>query len=335
MLGTLKFLLAIAVMLSHCGLYLKVPGFHWFHHGVSAVIGFYIVSGYITKFSYNKKFNQKSKAVFYKDRIRRIFPQYYFFAFASLIFLLLTGYISLNFKLETVLSNLLLLPINLDQLIDVSFFKNSYDALVPQAWYLGTELQFYLLAPFLFEYMAVRILSFTTGIAVFLLAAFQVIDTRLYGSRMLPGVLIFYLTGSILYDIQFKKETRKRNQIILALLWLGSVILYLVLRQTGNITAHYNGPVLLGYIFLTPVIYLLTQRNIQTAVGTLLGKISYGMYLCHFLLIWLFGYFKLFRGHPYFQGTTLVILSIIAGAISFYLIDKQAPTSRLATEKKK
>ncbi|MGI5827479.1 MAG: acyltransferase family protein [Patescibacteria group bacterium] len=321
MLGTLKFLLSLAIVLSHAHIYLKVPGFTWFHHGVAAVIGFYILSGYITKFTLDKKYHYNNTKIFYLDRFIRIFPQYYFYLIAAFLFLIVTGYIPLHITLSNVATNLLVFPINLDHIVSVSFFEKSYDALIPPTWYLGTELQFYLLAPILFRYPKIKNIALGLAFITFLLAAFGIIDTRLYGSRLLPTVLLFYITGEILYNLHIKRQISS-NRLYLIISWVTAVIIFLFLKDQGKIQLAYNGPVLLGYIFLMPLSYLLISLSIRSKVDDFLGKVSYGVYLNHFLLLWVFDYFKFFPNSQSLKIASILIASCTLSCFSYWLIEQ-------------
>ena len=168
MFGTFKFLLAIIIILSHNNIFITLPGAPWFHEGVTAVIGFFFVSGYLTKLSLIRKYqlNQKKVISFYRDRLIRILPQYYFYSILTFLFLACTGFIAMHYSLSAILSNLLVIPLNLHKFFNVSFFANSDYALIPPAWYLGTELQFYLLAPFLFKYRKSEIAMFFISLGV-------------------------------------------------------------------------------------------------------------------------------------------------------------------------
>lgn len=73
MLGILRFILAMLVLLSH------IPGLGMpLNPGVSAVILFYFISGYLMGRSY-RRFQQHSQQPirdFYLDRLLKLMPQY-------------------------------------------------------------------------------------------------------------------------------------------------------------------------------------------------------------------------------------------------------------------
>ena len=85
-MGTLRFILALLVMLSHTGL--TVGGLN---PGVASVVVFYAISGYVMSALVAKHFSQPGQAShFYIDRLARIYPQYLFYAAAAAVWKLLT-----------------------------------------------------------------------------------------------------------------------------------------------------------------------------------------------------------------------------------------------------
>ena len=165
-----------------------------------------------------------------------------------------------------------------------------------------------------------------------MLACFGVIDTRIYGSRFL-GVFIFYLTGSLVYDINFGKENKRLEKYLLGLLWLVALGLYLVLTYAGKILLDYNKPILLGYLILLPIFLALSKIKARRAWDDWLGNLSYGMYLNHFLLIWIFSYLNIFSSDTnsdrWLKALCIIPLSIGFSFLSFNFIDEKLRTVRL------
>ena len=115
MIGLFKFILSLLVIASHTGFYIQVPGINWFNQGISAVIPFFIMSGYFTSLVLDKKYKLEKSPLkrgadkrsfvgvcyrFYKDRFLKIAPQYYLYAILGFFFILLIqpGNITINFS---------------------------------------------------------------------------------------------------------------------------------------------------------------------------------------------------------------------------------------------
>ena len=69
--------------------------------------------------------------------------------------------------------------------------------LIPPAWSLGAEVQFYLLAPFLLIWPKRLLLAGLLSLGVYLTALSGFINSDWYGYRLLPGVLMFFLLSLI------------------------------------------------------------------------------------------------------------------------------------------
>ena len=81
MLGSLRLLLALTVALSHANFRIGS-----LNPGVVAVIGFYLISGYVMAGLIRRHYQQPGKALaFYLDRAIRLLPQYLVYASLTLV----------------------------------------------------------------------------------------------------------------------------------------------------------------------------------------------------------------------------------------------------------
>ena len=137
---------------------------------------FYIISGFLISYILVEAKTYRSVSAFYTNRVLRLFPIYWLVAITTLIVIFVVSIVfnqthqvvntfeSLDFlgRLSLVLSNIFLFGqdwIMFTGVRDGTFqfvtdFRQSEVAvhsglLVPQAWTLGVELSFYLIAPFL------------------------------------------------------------------------------------------------------------------------------------------------------------------------------------------
>ena len=142
MLGTFRLVLALMVVLSHAGV--RLAGLN---PGVIAVIGFYLISGYVMAGLIRRHYRQPAQAgAFYLDRAVRLLPQYFFYISLTLAWYFYsrtqTLFLSHPPTAGDLLNNLLIVPLNL-----YMFNGSDQFALIPPAWSLGAEVQFYLIAP--------------------------------------------------------------------------------------------------------------------------------------------------------------------------------------------
>jgi peptidoglycan/LPS O-acetylase OafA/YrhL len=334
MLGTFKLLLSLLVISSHIDLYLKIPGFNWFHQGVSAVIGFYILSGYFTSHLLTKKFDPNFQTIiFYLERFFRISIQYYFYTLLTIIFLLVSNYQKIIPSFSAIISNLLIIPLNLHQFFYVSFFPNSDYALIPPAWYLATLLQYYFLAPFLVKSKKLKYSIFVISLLTFISAVFGTIPTIYYGSRFL-GTFVFFLIGDFLYQYQISKKDNFK--IVLAVIYLGFISFYLLAQNLGKLKLDYNGPVLLVFLVLFPIIVFLINKPLKISFKNIdrkLGDLSYPMFLNHFLLLWICNYLQIYingsNQDKLIRMSIITSTSVILATLTNFFEKKLLKTSKL------
>lgn len=275
LMGTYRFLLAIAVALSHMGV--TFMGGH--NPGVVAVISFFLISGFVMTGLVRSYYSEYHKVpMFYLDRMARIFPQY-------LLFLMLAaaGYFFLGFSspylkeasAAAAVANFLVVPLD--------FFMYSPAVasfmLVPQAWSLGLELMFYLLFP-LVLISGRRGLWFGLSLLVWFVAASGAVNTDAWGYRLLPGTLFIFLLGSYVYDLR-KPSIRHPAVMVSGLMAVCAAVLY----QAGRLGLPYSFEVMAGLFVGVSVLFFLARCE-RKWWDEWLGNLSYGIFLCHFVVIW-------------------------------------------------
>jgi len=342
MFGTLRLILAALVVMSHVEIYLKVPGFYWFSQGAAALVGFFILSGYLMKMIYLKRYENKliNIGVFWYDRFLRIYPHYYFYLFIIVIWILISQFSQLNWKILPIISHLTILPLNFLNFIPLQMLEGwAYWALViPQAWTLASEFQFYLILPFLLRRKWIEYTALIISFIIFILAAFGILPTEAFGYRLLAGTLFIFLSGSLIYDVRFDSKNKKSPKLLFSV-WLTMFPLLLGLIKFGKLAVPLNGPVIFGYLILVPVIYLLSGIKNRKIWDDWLGNLSYGVFLNHYWLIWVLDWLKFYPSPNLTDkwiGFFIVLpLSLIFSWISYNLIDKRIKNVRLWIRKEK
>jgi peptidoglycan/LPS O-acetylase OafA/YrhL len=308
-MGTYRLLLALAVALSHAGV--TFLGGH--NPGVVAVISFYLISGYVmTGLVRNYYEDYRKVPLFYLDRMARIFPQYLLFmalAAAGYLFLGFSSYYLSGVTLACAAANLAAIPLN--------FFLFSPAIarcmLIPQGWSLGLELMFYLLFPVVLI-SGRRNLWLALSLLVWLAAAFGAIDTDLWGYRLLPGTLFVFLVGSSIFDHQ--TPSLKHPAVLILALMAGCTPL---LCGLGKMALLYNFEELLGLFIGVPALFLLARCK-RTKEDDWLGNLSYGVFLCHFLVIWTLESLGM---PPSAGGNTLVpAASLLLGYFGYVAVER-------------
>jgi peptidoglycan/LPS O-acetylase OafA/YrhL len=277
--------------------------------GPSAVQAFFVISGFYMALILNRKYNRSSVAVFYTNRLLRLFPTYWLVLLISLgvLYILDIGTSTRIHKFQNalslnaltgatcVLTNIaivgqeLLFLFGVDKetytlywvLDGTAFAKAWHFSLVTQAWSLSMELYFYLLAPFILTRGLVRVVllfSLSVGLRLFFVAKGHEYD--LFVRRFLPTELWLFLAVALSYFVFEKIREYKKN------IWLGSlcwVALVVVLVFFDYIPERYSLGLLACAVFASiPFIFNLTKDN---KVDRFLGNIAYPVYLVHFLII--------------------------------------------------
>jgi peptidoglycan/LPS O-acetylase OafA/YrhL len=301
-MGTYRLALALCVLLSHAGIL-----FRGHNPGVSAVVSFFLLSGFVMTALIRRHYNSRDRIVmFYLDRAMRLFPQFFLYLTLTLILVVIKrpeSFYLADLSNIKVFLNVLMLPLSL-------YMLGLEDALlIPQAWSLGLELTFYLIIPILLIYRLERIF-FTCSIIVFVLAFSGVINTDLFGYRLLPGTMFMFLCGSYLHNLKSKWKV-----IVLAATYVAVGALFLTVRISPSVQLPHNYEVLGGFLIGLPIVALLTRVKCGP-VDEILGNISYGVFLNHFLLIWTFQVADIDTRAP----GNLLFLILCSGIPSFYTL---------------
>lgn len=148
----------------------------------------------------------------------------------------------------------------------------------PGRW--GSKCVSYLLIPFLIVYK-LRAVAYALSVAVFMVASLGYINTDVYGYRLLPGVLFIFLCGSYLYRMQARGRVivaATATAIVATLMFLAIVSGFIPRRP-------FNAEVTVGIALGVPAVCLLSKLKYHR-MDELLGNISYGVFLNHFVVMY-------------------------------------------------
>jgi peptidoglycan/LPS O-acetylase OafA/YrhL len=302
--GTLRFILAALVIYSHLG-----QNILQLNPGICAVVVFYMLSGFVVthlRFKYFPPEQPGSLRGFYTERFLRIYPLYFVLLLVAGVFLFATGYKQPYLSAGNILSNLLIIPLNYYMFTDGTLFASTVMAapmelrprcVLPPAWSLGAELQAYLLLPLILHSERLKWVFGSLSLGVFLLATCGIINGEIWGYRLLPGTLFFFLVGACLCKtVRYRDTCDKFDSLFPKLAWGGvawGLLLIVAVRYFINQRLdHYTAEGIVGFLIGFPVVrwlYGMPERqakSLHIPFDKEMGNLSYGVYLIHFPIIW-------------------------------------------------
>lgn len=307
-MGFLRTLLALSVVLDHLG------GGYADHlvGGRLAVQLFYVISGFLISYVLTATDNyQGATGKFYANRFLRLFPIYLAVAALTLMAHVVSGgaffriYDALPFSAELflVLANLLILGqdwlmffgIEHSALVFTGNFAHSevplyQGLLVPQAWTLGVEMSFYLVAPFVLHSPRRLIALLAASLALrAVLVATGIGMTDPWTYRFFPTELALFLAGSLSHQVllpRYKAWTRRIHRLP----ELGTAMLCVYCLLHFSIGLNHNvrdALAVLLFAALLPLAFLFQSRH---RLDKAIGELSYPIYICHSLVIMFFSW---------------------------------------------
>ena len=298
----------------------------WVLEGNNGVYLFFVISGFILGLPFAKAFIKNEGKVslkgYYLRRLTRLEPPYllvltvlflaHIFIVEKFTFVELWPHFVASFFYQHLL------------------YYSHFPLVMPIAWSLEIEVQFYLLAPlfccvFLIKRQFLRIFIYS----VFIAMGIYVEETHLFRSLNLFYFLEFFIGGLLLADLQVTGQRLIRNlqwSTLVAVIMLFS-FLSIIGGQTGGYLFSVKFLILLFFFHL-----VLTneyfKRLFSNKYLALIGGMCYSIYLTHFTVLSVAGAIikrlnypnNLYMGIIYFIILTLVIL--LFAAIFFYFIEK-------------
>lgn len=288
----------------------------------------------------NKKYIGKgSYRLFISNRILRLYPSYIATVILTIIASILNYYLFDNwFKLTPWIDNFDILDITtyivlfftnlliigqdmvmflgVDNSDGILYFTNNFQnsdvklwglLLVPQAWSISLELMFYILAPFIVrKSIQVIVIFIILSILLRLLIYFSLgwfHDPWTY--RFFPTELALFLFGSIafkIYENIHSIRINKKVMMSIVLTYFLIIVFYQFLPEMSHLKNWFLYIISIGII---PILFFLTKNN---KIDSLIGELSYPVYLIHILAI---SFVSKFVPESY-HSELAIIISIIA-----------------------
>ena len=334
----LRDIAAVSVMLFHCigllpwnvsGTPMAVFGAGWI--GVDL---FFIISGYVITGSAARQMGLPDYArYFWRTRLARILPLYYF---TSVVFLAAVSSVALE-KDATfqIVSHLFLVH---------NFFQNTAFSINGVTWSLGVEMQFYLLAFFIVP-LATRA-GRKTLVGSYLLLFFGVLAYRMAAWHWLrsadasdatishvlsqvPALIESFALGGLICLLGSPKVSQLRSVLFALLAFALFIAIYVI--YDANAALYWRSQpmavlfrsLIAAFAAIALLAALSSRAQWRNAVWRpmlQLGKISYGIYLWHLIVLFLV------QRHLPFRGTVavavIVVLTILLAEFSRHVIER-------------
>ena len=349
-INALRFIAALAVVITHIELIKHIFGIdnYWqntlvFNLGGLGVYFFFVLSGFLITYLLlveKQKTNTVSVKKFYWRRVLRIWPLYYLIVLIGFFVLprfelFHISYLQTNFE-QHFNSNLFLYLLILPNLAFALFTAVPN---IGQTWSIGVEEQFYIVWPWvikksknIFKTLLIIIVSLIAlKVIVLLLGKFYnqqawylvlkvFIAMSKFECMAIGGIGAYYLFNQPIFLSVFKHVTVPIVALILiiALLYITPAFL-----QDG---LH----IVMAVLFLAIILYVVQShtRWLQSNILNFLGKISYGLYMYHLMLIPLILFFimkfmtadnSLMFNIVLYSAT--ISASILVASISYYVFE--------------
>jgi peptidoglycan/LPS O-acetylase OafA/YrhL len=335
-MGLLRTILAITVVMSH------TPNPYFFVGARNAVQVFYMISGFLISYVLVNTPSYKSPLTFWTNRALRLYPMYYVVAALTLAGRAMfdPNYWAEIFQLSAgVRAFLATVAVTIFGQDWTAFFTAQNGTLifyspgaetgirltnllpVPQAWTLGVELSFYLLAPFIVSRPVVLLTLFCVSLGARLLAimaGFGLNDP--WTDRFFPFELALFIAGMASHQLLLARvkaavsplSTRRFPiYVLLATLCFGLTYYPIPLPEIVKT------PILFGMMFFALPFLFIWQS--ESRWDRRIGDLSYPIYIGHLLILLALAY--LVKKYQFIEplGLTRSLLGV-AGAIAFAVV---------------
>jgi peptidoglycan/LPS O-acetylase OafA/YrhL len=314
-MGLLRILLAVSVLLSHSA---PIFGFRLVGARI-AVQSFYIISGFYMSLILNEKYigQNSSYKLFITNRLYRLYPIYWLVLFLTISFLtgrylfsdeLASSSLSLYFEYfnQVDIGNMFFLFftniliffqdfvifLGLDTANGDFFFTTNFNItapvlasfiFVPQAWTIGIEIAFYLIAPFIVRRTLKTIIPLIlASLALRFLLYSNGLDHDPWTYRFFPTEMVFFLFGNVSYVIYKRIRVLKIPQLPLNLIY-AFILGYTIFLSWIPFPLSYR----MFFYYVCFVIFLpfVFYRTRKWKFDRYIGELSYPIYISHVFIM--------------------------------------------------
>lgn len=349
-MGLIRVLLAVSVILAHAG-----PLFGLRLVGGHSVQAFFIISGFYMSMILGDQYSLDRAGIkrFYMSRYTRLMPTYWIVLLMAVGFAAWYGYTNfLDIRsysnilhsigwapaLWSIFSNVFLFGIDWTLFASILptgavRFASSFDApglpfhrllLVPQAWSLGTELLFYMMAPFIVRrsnwFIGGMIVA---GVGLRLAIYNSGFEAEPWTDRFFPTELPLFLVG-ILGNRFYRSPYFSAVQGYSSVGFVGAMALLFSFQWIDV-----GDPEIQRWIFFTgfavcvPFVFHLTRKNVW---DRRIGEISYPVYILQTLILQVVT--SLLSSQRQSPALAVILITLPLSALLYWLVDRNVDRFR-------
>lgn len=337
-MGVLRFLLAISVVATHGGPLFGIS----FVGGRIAVQAFYIISGFYMTMILNEKYIGKNQSwkLFITNRFLRLYPIYLSVFLLTIILCLINGYFNgdylrltnyiTNFKgfwamLVVIVTNLVIIGQDIVMFLGVDgtsgslYFTDNYlnssptlfsYLLIPQAWTIGIEIMFYIIAPFILRKSWKVVLSFlllSFSIKLFTFYGLNLINDP-WTYRFFPSEVMFFFIGYFSYRLMpYLSKIKLTGELSVLILIFVSLltVFYYYIPNFG-----YSQFLIEGFYFFSVFITIpiLFNKFKKSKLDIKIGELSYPIYISHLFVMMIV---SIIQSNTEFQSVLVLIFTVL------------------------
>lgn len=143
------------------------------------------------------------------------------------------------------------------------------------------------------KFRSFKIIASIISLSVFIIATAGIINSDIWGYRLLPGTLFIFLIGSSLYRV-INNKSDLFDRIFIPATYVLCLLLFIILEMKGKLAIPYSRETLAGILVGIPIIGYLSKRKMKNKTSVFLGDMSYGIFLSHFLAIMILQKYQIF-----------------------------------------
>jgi peptidoglycan/LPS O-acetylase OafA/YrhL len=321
-MGLVRLFLALVVAADHWRMFALAPRsidiedqFKLGFNAGYAVMFFYVISGFLITYTLTRNYRRDlpGTLAFYKNRFIRIFALYWPLVIISFCLVPAAWEWFITNNLGDKFTNIFLLGIDWRIAFSETHNRAAVNGL-GQAWTLGAELVFYLMAPLLMRSWKIGLALLCLSLAI--RAAFVIANgpdlQNIWTYLFLPSTLCFFMFGHLICLAAEKWRVLNRPLLGLPLLALSAAAMTYGSYKDFDTWRFWSSLVL--FVVALPGVFEATKG---VRWMNALGDLSYPVYLVHYIVLIVIGPFLFELLVPLGGRTSMAAWAVVATAVAF------------------